>query len=159
MSKFAQLMIWRDYLLCLIGLIAVIYFIVKIYKLIVYKQNLFSDKKVSKDVKESMKKNPKPYNLLGIGCYIVIAIYCITINILVLPDLFNFLNNKYIPDECIARAIDEKDSYEFGIDYLNENNEFIEFAYYGDPVNLNAKIKENYYKYLKIGTIVEVKQQ
>ena len=103
MYLITKLLILEHYIFYIIGLILAIYFIIKILKYIIKKENIFTDKKAAEFAKEWMKKYPLRYNIAIIIIMSLWIFFVIYVGIIMyLKELPNIIKNKYEIEECIV---------------------------------------------------------
>ncbi len=159
MYLITKLLILEHYIFYIIGLILAIYFIIKILKYIIKKENIFTDKKAAEFAKEWMKKYPLRYNIAIIIIMSLWIFFVIYVGIIMyLKELPNIIKNKYEIEECIVEnAYTKSDRLEEQSIYCkNDNGDTIHFSYYGELISEGLKIKVYYYKHIEIGQIVEI---
>ena len=158
MSLNTNLLILERYVICIGCLIIAIYFIIKILKYFIKKQNIFTDKYVSNSIKESMKKYPLRYNIANIIMMIPLILIMIYTNIIFLPDIPNIIKNKYEIAECAVDNVytDSKNSLKQSLFCKKDDGNTIHFVYKGEPLSKGLKVRVYYYKYIEIGQIVKI---
>lgn len=158
MSLNTNRLILERYVICIGCLIIAIYFIIKILKYFIKKENIFTDKYVSNSIKESMKKYPLRYNIVNIIMMVPLIFFMIYTNIIFLPDLPNIIKNKYEIEECTVSNVYTKsnNTLKQSLSCKDDDGETINFDYVGEPLSKGVKIQAYYYKHIGIGQIVKI---
>lgn len=158
MSLNTNWLILERYIICIGCLIIAIYFIMKILKYLIKKENIFTDKYVSNSIKESMKKYPLRYNIANIVMMTPVILFMIYANIIFLPDIPNIIRNKYEVEECTVKDVytDSNNTQRHSLYCENDNGKSINFVYVGEPLSRGIKIQAYYYKHIEIGQVVKI---